>query len=148
MIKAEKRSTKAIRAQIGRDVLMLAAMVFVLSACGGGQKPPILSEAIPNADGTQSIQITARNGYEPSHIQAEAGKPLLLEFYRDETAEHTCVSELVIPEAGVDTALPPKELKIIRIEPQKPGEMTFKCGMDMIHGKITFLPPITPATAE
>lgn len=113
---------------------MLAAGLILLSACAA--KPV---DATEGTDGMQSVQVVVRHGYQPQVINAKAGKPLRVEFYRDENpGGESCGEEVVIPAEKIRIRLPARQTRIVEIRPQAAGEMTFRCGMAMMHGKIIF----------
>lgn len=116
-------------------ITILTAPVLLISGCAASR--PV--EAEVQADGTQTVKVLVKNGYQPSHIEAQAGKPLKIEFYRDEDpAGHSCGETLEIPAENVSLPLPARESQIVEIKPQQAGEMDFQCGMKMMKGKITF----------
>jgi plastocyanin domain-containing protein len=114
-------------------LMMLGCLVMCLSACAS--KPV---EATQNPDGTQSVKVLVKQGYQPSKIEAKAGKPLKVEFYRDEGEGHSCDQDLVMPSENVNLHLPNRESQIVEIKAQPAGEVAFYCGMKMMQGKITF----------
>lgn len=105
--------------------------------CGCASKPVSATEG---PDGMQTVKVVVRGGYNPQEIVAKADKPLRVEFFRDEEpSQHSCGEEVVIPGENVKMKLPARESQIVEIKPQPSGsELAFKCGMDMLHGKITF----------
>ncbi len=118
-------------------LLMLAVgSLGVFSGCAHESTAPTVSQA----DGSQTIRVLVKNGYHPNHIQAKAGHPLRLEFYRDEpSGMHSCDQDLNIPKEHMTMPLPAHESKVITIASQLPGkEIAFECGMHMIKGKISF----------
>lgn len=91
------------------------------------------------ADGMQAVRVVVRHGYQPSHIQAKAGHPLKVEFYRDEDpGQGSCGEVLEIPSERVKLPLPARQSQIVEIKAQGPGDVEFRCGMNMLKGKITF----------
>lgn len=113
---------------------LLAVPVLLISGC---TPKPVTAEE--QTDGTQTVKVLVKNGYQPSHIEAKAGKPLKIEFYRDEEpGTHSCDETLEIPAESVKLPLPARESQIVEIKPQPAGEMGFQCGMNMMKGKITF----------
>jgi plastocyanin domain-containing protein len=117
----------------GCFTLVLGGLLLI-SGCAS--KPV---SAVTGPNGVQTIKITVRHGYSPSRIEAKAGQPLKIEFYRDEDANaESCDKELVIPEDNVRLPLPSHESQIVEIKPHQPGEMEFHCGMNMMKGSITF----------
>jgi plastocyanin domain-containing protein len=113
---------------------VLAGGVLLISGCAS--KPVA---AVEGPDGIQTAKVVVKHGYFPSHIEARAGKPLKVEFYRDEErGTESCGEDLVIPDENVNIPLPARESQIVEIKPHAPGEMMFQCGMKMMKGKITF----------
>lgn len=111
------------------------ALMLTLTLFGCEEKPV---EASLGADGVQTAKVTVKHGYHPAHIQAQAGKPLKLEFYRDEEQDASCVQDLVIPSENVNVHLPIHQSHIVNIKAQPAGDIEFYCGMKMMKGKITF----------
>ena len=100
--------------------------------------------AVPAAtkDGVQEVRITVRGGYTPDTVVVQAGKPVRLQFYRDETAD--CSERIVLEDFGIDAALPAFQTTDIEFTPAEPGEFRFRCGMNMLKGLLV----VEPATAE
>ena len=84
--------------------------------------------------GAQEVRVLVKNGYDPDTILVEAGRPVRLHFYRDETAE--CSERVVFDNLGIDEALPPFQTKTIEFVPPAPGDYPFRCGMSMIKGRV------------
>ena len=80
------------------------------------------------------IVIAVHGGYSPSVIRAKVGQPLRLTCDRVET--NTCSEEIVIPEFGIRTFLPPFKQTTVEITPKAPGKFEMTCGMSMLHGTI------------
>jgi plastocyanin domain-containing protein len=113
---------------------VLTGGVLLISGC---TSKPVA--AVEGSDGIQTVKVLVKHGYFPSHIEAKAGKPLKVEFYRDEErGTESCGQDLMIPEESVNIPLPARESQIVEIKPHAPGEMLFQCGMNMMKGKITF----------
>jgi plastocyanin domain-containing protein len=122
-----------------RRLLFLSVIgVTSLSLFLGGCSKPVKATQLP--DGTQRVKITVSHGYSPSQIEAEAGKPLKIEFYRDEDPNvHSCTQDVTVPSENVNLHLPVHESQIVEIKPpQGKGEVAFQCGMGMQKGKISF----------
>ncbi len=100
--------------------------------------------AVPAAtkDGVQEVRITVKGGYTPDTVVVQAGKPVRLQFYRDETAD--CSERIVLEDFGIDAALPAFQTTDIEFTPAEPGEFRFRCGMNMLKGLLV----VEPATAE
>jgi plastocyanin domain-containing protein len=84
--------------------------------------------------GVQEVLIKVRGGYSPDVIVVEAGKPLRLNFRREETA--ACSEQVLFPEFGKQATLTPFKTIPVELTPQKPGEYHFQCGMGMLRGKL------------
>ncbi|MBI4499834.1 MAG: cupredoxin domain-containing protein [Gemmatimonadetes bacterium] len=84
--------------------------------------------------GAQEVRVLVKNGYDPDTILVEAGRPVRLHFYRDETAE--CSERVVFDNLNIDEALPPFQIKTIEFVPPTPGDYPFRCGMSMIKGRV------------
>ncbi|MEK7331315.1 MAG: cupredoxin domain-containing protein, partial [Candidatus Eisenbacteria bacterium] len=64
----------------------------------------------------------------------EAGKPVTLVVTR--TTAQTCATELVMPAHGINQPLPLGQAVEIVFTPEKAGELTYACAMDMYKGKV------------
>ena len=78
--------------------------------------------------------MLVKNGYDPDTIMVEAGRPVRLHFYRDETAE--CSERVVFDGLGIDEPLPPFRTTTIEFTPAAAGDYPFRCGMSMIRGRV------------
>ena len=91
------------------------------------------------ADGSQTVKVVVKDGFHPSRIEARAGKPLKIEFYRDEDpGVRSCDQEVNMPTEHVNIHLPVHESQIVEIKPQAAGDIEFQCGMHMYKGSIAF----------
>jgi plastocyanin domain-containing protein len=84
--------------------------------------------------GIQEIDVTVKGGYQPMTIEAEAGRPLRLNFTRRESTP--CGEEVVLPSFGRRAHLPEGMAVSLEVTPETPGEYEFTCGMNMYKGKI------------
>jgi plastocyanin domain-containing protein len=90
--------------------------------------------ATATAAGLQEIQVVVKGGYAPDVIVVKQNQPVRLDFYRDETA--SCSEQLRLPDFGIARDLPAFTTTPVEFTPDKPGEFTFTCGMNMMRGKI------------
>ncbi len=97
----------------------------------GEREPTIVQEG---AGGVQEVRITVKGGYSPDLVVVKQGRPVKLDFYRDETA--SCSEEVVFGDFGIARQLPAFETTTIEFTPDKAGEFTFTCGMHMLRGKL------------
>jgi Cu+-exporting ATPase len=120
------------------DVVVLAAGVLLIAgelwfflgprSRGAGQV------AQPNRSGVQEVRVLVKGGYDPDTILVEAGRPVRLHFYRDETAD--CSERVVFDTLNIDEALPAFQTKTIEFIPAAPGDYPFRCGMSMLRGRV------------
>ena len=73
-------------------------------------------------------------GFDPAVIEAKAGEPLKLAFFRPNAAN--CAREVVFPDLGIRKELPPGQTVVVDITPQKSGPLGFECGMKMLNGQL------------
>lgn len=88
--------------------------------------------------GVQEIKVTVKGGYSPDVITVKQGQPVRLDFYRDETA--SCSDQVVFGDFGIARDLPAFKTTPIEFTPDKAGEFTFACGMNMMRGKLIVTP--------
>jgi len=88
--------------------------------------------------GVQEVNVTVKGGYSPDVIVVKAGRPVRLNFYRDETS--SCSDRVVFPDFGISRDLPAFETTTIEFTPDAAGEFTFACGMNMLRGKLIVEP--------
>jgi plastocyanin domain-containing protein len=90
--------------------------------------------AMTSERGVQEVKVTVRGGYDPDVIVVKPGKPVRLAFYRDETS--SCSDRVVFGDLGISRALPAFQTTLIEFTPEKTGQFTFTCGMNMMRGKL------------
>lgn len=98
----------------------------------GPKKGGSLAET--NASGFQEAKILVKNGYNPSRIVVQSGKPVRFEFTRVETG--ACDGMVVFPDFEKSATLPAGEKVIVDLPPMKIGSYDFTCQMGMFRGKI------------
>ena len=119
-------------AQVVVTLLGFAAVVWVnwyFFVAGRGAAALATSEGV----GPQRVRIEVKGGYSPAVVRVRAGRPVLLEFHRDETS--SCTEEVVLPDFGIRTYLPPHRTTSVTFTPAE-GTYEFACGMGMVRGKI------------
>ncbi|MDP9179004.1 MAG: cupredoxin domain-containing protein [Gemmatimonadota bacterium] len=92
-----------------------------------------VSAAVTDA-GVQEVKITVKGGYSPDVIVVKRGVPVKLDFFRDETA--SCSDQVIFGDFGIARDLAPYKTTSIEFTPDKAGEFTFTCGMNMLRGKL------------
>ena len=91
------------------------------------------------AGGVQEVRVLVKGGYTPDTIVVQAGKPVRLQFYRDETAD--CSERVVFEKFKIDQMLPAFQTTTVEFTPTEPGEYPFRCGMNMLKGLLVVEPP-------
>jgi len=110
----------------------LAAIGWVIWYFFLGERQQVRAAA--GAGGVQEIQIRVKGGYDPDVVVVERGRPVRLDFYRDETA--SCSDTVVFGDFGIARPLPAFKTTPVEFTPEKAGEFTFTCGMNMMRGKL------------
>ena len=122
-------------AQVAVTALGVAAILWVLWYFLFSSGPAV---AAPVAGGVQEVRITVQGGYTPDTVVVQAGTPVRLQFYRDETAD--CSERVVFEQFGLDVALPAFQTTAVEFTPTEAGEFPFRCGMSMLKGLLVVEP--------
>ena len=109
----------------------VAAIGFVLWYFFGERRG---ATAAVGQSGAQEIKVTVKGGYSPDVLVVRRGAPVRLDFYRDETA--SCSEQIVFGDFGIARDLPAFKTTTVEFTPDKAGEFTFTCGMNMLRGKL------------
>ena len=86
------------------------------------------------ASGIQEAFITVKGGYTPDVLIFEAGKPIKLNFHREETA--ACSEQVIFPDFQKQATLTTNKTIPIELKIDKAGEYEFHCAMGMLRGKL------------
>ena len=121
--------------EIGVLVAGVAAIGAVLWYFFGERKAVA---ATTGARGVQEVRITVKGGYSPDVVVVKQGRPVRLDFYRDETA--SCSEQVVFGDFGIARDLPAFKTTPVEFTPDRSGEFTFTCGMNMLRGKLVVEP--------
>lgn len=90
--------------------------------------------AVVNEAGVQEIDIMVKGGYSPDVIVVDRGRPVRLNFRREETS--SCSEQVILGDFGIARDLPAFKTTPVEFTPEKSGEFPFTCGMNMLHGKL------------
>jgi plastocyanin domain-containing protein len=90
--------------------------------------------ASATTSGYQEAMVLVKGGYTPDVIVVQHGKPVRLNFRREETA--ACSEMVVFGDFGKSAKLPAGETVSVELLPDKPGEYEFSCQMGMLRGKL------------
>lgn len=113
----------------------IGLIVFVLWYFFGEREA---ASAELSESGMQEIKVTVKGGYSPDVIVVKENLPVRLNFYRDETS--SCSEQVVFGDFGIVKDLPAFKTTPIEFTPDKTGEFTFACGMNMLRGKLIVEP--------
>lgn len=80
------------------------------------------------------VDITVDGGYSPEVISIPKGKTTKINFIRKDPTD--CLEEVVLGDFKIKKHLPLNQKVSVEITPQKAGEYSYACGMNMYHGKI------------
>ncbi|MDE3075384.1 MAG: cupredoxin domain-containing protein [Chloroflexota bacterium] len=92
------------------------------------------ARAAVTSSGYQEAMVLVKGGYTPDVIVVQHGKPVRLNFRREETS--ACSEMVVFGDFGKSAKLPEGELVPVEFLPEKPGEYEFTCQMGMLRGKL------------
>jgi plastocyanin domain-containing protein len=84
--------------------------------------------------GIQEVDILVDGGYTPNRITVQTGEPVKLNFLRQDPS--SCLEQVLLPEFNQALDLTLNQTTSVEILPEKPGEYTFTCGMNMYRGAI------------
>ena len=91
-------------------------------------------KAALTSGGYQEQMVLVKGGYTPDVIVVEAGKPVRLNFVRQESA--SCSEMVLLPAFGKSAKLPEGETVPLEFLPKEPGEYEFACQMGMFRGML------------
>ncbi|BAS29283.1 cupredoxin domain-containing protein [Limnochorda pilosa] len=111
----------------GLGLMALVAWYFWFSREAGVR-------AETTAGGRQEVTVVVKAGYDPDVVVVEAGRPVRLNFRREEAAG--CSERVVFPAFDKSARLPTGETVSIDLDPPGPGEYEFACQMGMYRGKL------------
>ncbi len=92
------------------------------------------TRATLTSSGQQEAMILVKGGYTPDLVLVERGKPVRLNFRREETA--SCSEMVMLPDFDKSVQLPTGETVAVEFVPTEPGEYEFACQMGMFRGKL------------
>lgn len=84
--------------------------------------------------GYQEAMILVKGGYTPDTIIVRRGRPVRLNFRREETA--TCSDKVIFADFQKSAELPTGETVPVELLPKEPGEFAFACPMGMFRGRL------------
>ena len=90
--------------------------------------------AAETTGGYQEAMILVKGGYTPDTVIVSRGKPVRLNFRREETA--SCSDKVVFEHFGKSAELPTGQLVAVELMPKEAGEFAFACPMGMFRGRL------------
>ncbi len=90
--------------------------------------------AAVTSGGYQEQMVLVKGGYTPDVIVVEAGKPVRLNFVRQESA--SCSEMVLLPAFNKSAHLPEGQTVPVEFLPKDRGEFEFACQMGMFRGKL------------
>ena len=84
--------------------------------------------------GYQEAMILVKGGYTPDTVIVQSGRPVRLNFRREETA--TCSDKVIFADFQKSADLPTGQTVSVELLPKAPGEFGFGCAMGMFRGKL------------
>ena len=84
--------------------------------------------------GYQEAMILVKGGYTPDTIIVRSGRPVRLNFRREETA--TCSDKVIFSDFQKSAELPTGVTVPVELLPKQAGEFNFGCPMGMFRGKL------------
>ena len=90
--------------------------------------------ATETSGGYQEAMILVKGGYTPDTIIVRSGRPVRLNFRREETA--SCSDKVIFADFQKSAELPTGQTVAVEFLPKEPGEFWFACPMGMFRGRL------------
>jgi len=90
--------------------------------------------AAETSGGYQEVMVLVKGGYTPDTIVVRHGKPVRINFRREETA--SCSDKVVFGDFQKTADLPTGQMVSVELMPKEPGEFGFGCPMGMFRGRL------------
>lgn len=90
--------------------------------------------ASETSGGYQEAMILVKGGYTPDTIIVRSGRPVRLNFRREETA--SCSDKVIFADFQKSADLPTGATVPVELLPKQAGEFAFGCPMGMFRGKL------------
>ena len=120
------------------DVAVVLAGLAVTGLLGWFFFGPKKARSADLVGNVQEVKVIVKGGYSPDLIRVRQGVPLRIVFDRQESGE--CTSRVVFPDFALNRALPAYAQTAVELRPERAGEFSFACGMNMVHGKLIVEP--------
>lgn len=90
--------------------------------------------ATETSGGYQEAMILVKGGYTPDTIIVRSGRPVRLNFRREETA--SCSEKVIFSDFQKSAELPTGQTVAVELLPKEAGEFVFACPMGMFRGRL------------
>lgn len=90
--------------------------------------------AAETTGGYQEAMILVKGGYTPDTVIVRSGRPVRLNFRREETA--SCSDKVIFADFQKSADLPTGQAVPVELLPKEPGEFAFGCPMGMFRGRL------------
>ena len=114
-------------ALLGTAVILFIIWFFWLKRSTG-------LRAAETTGGYQEAMILVKGGYTPDTIIVRHGRPVRLNFRREETA--SCSDKVIFADLQKSADLPTGQTVPVEFLPKEPGEFAFGCPMGMFRGRL------------
>ncbi len=95
--------------------------------------------AAETSGGYQEVMVLVKGGYTPDTIVVRHGKPVRINFRREEVA--SCSDKVIFADFNKSADLPTGEVIPVELLPNQPGEYGFACPMGMFRGRLVVEEP-------
>lgn len=120
---------------IDLTILIVAVLLIVVELWYfAGPKRKAAGHGKPVA---QDVRINIRHGFNPALVLVEHGRPVRLQFFRDETSPSS--AEVRFDTLNISKALPEFVSTTVEFIPKDPGDYVFRCGSGYV-GRVVALP--------
>ena len=116
-----------VSALLGIAVILFIIWFFWLKRSTG-------LRAAETTGGYQEAMILVKGGYTPDTIIVRHGRPVRLNFRREETA--SCSDKVIFADFQKSADLPTGQTVPVEFLPKEPGEFSFGCPMGMFRGRL------------
>lgn len=113
-------------------------LALILSVASAASASLFAVDAAAEQAKVRTVEIVVDGSYKPDRIEAHEGERLRLKFVRKDYSG--CTREVVFPTLNIRRELPTNKPVVIELPPLVPGEIEFRCGMNMIRGTIVVNP--------
>ncbi len=121
------------------DVAVILGGLGLIAALGWYFFAPRTATHAKAEGGRQVVDITVKGGYSPNLVRVEAGTPVRLRFDRQDNSD--CTSRVVFPDFRRSVSLAAFGTTTLDLDIDEPGEYSWACGMNMLHGTMIAEPP-------